>query len=208
MPLTRLTLKLTLIPALIFIAIIALIRAQPYDDSELREFLTPPQGCPAPCFMGIRPGVTRVDEALAILENHEWVSNVRVENKTIRWDWSGQQPKAFCRYGGTATFENDIIDYFDLITCYTFGDLSLALGISENLRLIPLDRGSIKILDYAAIYPRESLWVISATACPYFPGMWTSSIGIVFGNLEIVSGFDYDKTTNDIVHMNQVDCRK
>ena len=44
----------------------AVIRAQPYDDSELRAFLTPPEGCPAPCFMGIRPGVTTREEALTI----------------------------------------------------------------------------------------------------------------------------------------------
>ena len=51
----------------LFLLPVLLIRAQPYDDSELRAFLTPPEGCPAPCFMGIRPGVTTVEEVTAIL---------------------------------------------------------------------------------------------------------------------------------------------
>lgn len=56
---------------LLFTLCIALIRVQPYDDSELRAFLTPPEGCPAPCFMGIRPGVTTMEEAVAILGFYE-----------------------------------------------------------------------------------------------------------------------------------------
>jgi hypothetical protein len=69
---------------------VLLIRAQPYDDSELRAFLTPPEGCPAPCFMGIRPGVTTFDEAVTILEQHEWVNRVALSEfptqSFIVWD--------------------------------------------------------------------------------------------------------------------------
>jgi hypothetical protein len=60
-------LRLSLPLILLFTAALAVIRAQPYDDHELRELLLP-AGCPAPCFMGIRPGVTTVEEAVKILE--------------------------------------------------------------------------------------------------------------------------------------------
>ncbi|MBA3869058.1 MAG: hypothetical protein H0X30_07885 [Anaerolineae bacterium] len=63
---TRFYLRLTLLPLIIFTAVLLLIHARPYDDHELRELLLP-EGCPAPCFMGIRPGVTTMDEALKSL---------------------------------------------------------------------------------------------------------------------------------------------
>jgi hypothetical protein len=47
---TYLYLKLTFPLLLVFTAAILLIHLQPYDDSDLRAFLTPPDGCPAPCF--------------------------------------------------------------------------------------------------------------------------------------------------------------
>ncbi len=78
-----LVLKPALLFTLLFAACIGIIRAQPYDDSELRAFLTPPSGCAMPCFMGIRPGVTTADEAIAILEAHEWVSNVNPPYSTL-----------------------------------------------------------------------------------------------------------------------------
>ncbi len=73
---TRFYAKMMLALLILFFAAAAVIRAQPYDDSELRAFLTPPEGCPAPCFMGIRPGVTTVEEAITILENSAQISKI------------------------------------------------------------------------------------------------------------------------------------
>jgi hypothetical protein len=92
--LIRLLLKLGSVFALLFAFCIALIRAQPYDDSELRAFLTPPEGCPVPCFMGIRPGVTTVDEAVAILEAGGWVDEIHFSSSNSEWaefTWNGRQ---------------------------------------------------------------------------------------------------------------------
>jgi hypothetical protein len=75
---------------------VLLIRAQPLDNHDLRAFMAAPDTCPAPCFMGIRPGVTTEAEALALLENHEWVRAISPPLTrsfvTIRWTWSGAQP--------------------------------------------------------------------------------------------------------------------
>jgi hypothetical protein len=69
------------------------IHAQVFDDSGLRAFLTPPDSCPAPCFMGIRPGVTTREEVIAILERNDWIGTVDTENPSyISWTWSGSQP--------------------------------------------------------------------------------------------------------------------
>src|SRR4051812_45844003 len=71
----RFYLRIMLILIIVFTGALLLIHAQPYDDHELRELLLP-EGCPAPCFMGIRPGVTTADEAIKILESSEWAASI------------------------------------------------------------------------------------------------------------------------------------
>jgi hypothetical protein len=85
--------------SVLFASAIGLIRAQPYDDSQLTAILEPPPDCPPPCFLGIRPGQTDVYDALGILRNHDWVEAVDVTyyNRTagagvILWTWAEPRP--------------------------------------------------------------------------------------------------------------------
>jgi len=93
---------ITLTTALLTLPIL-LIRAQPVDNSDLDDFLRGSDDCAAPCFMSIKPGVTRVGEAMDILRAHPWVGKISVDAfgehtssafgyGEISWDWSGQQP--------------------------------------------------------------------------------------------------------------------
>jgi hypothetical protein len=89
---------LRLISALTFVCIlpIALIPALPYDDHDLSEFFTAAIDCPLPCFLGVRPGITQAAEALELLRQHEWISDVNMNASgrgygDIRWNWSGAQ---------------------------------------------------------------------------------------------------------------------
>ncbi len=67
-------LRIVLLPLLTFTAALLLIHSQPYDDRDLRELLLP-EGCPAPCFMGIRPGVTTRDEVIqAAKANQQFIT--------------------------------------------------------------------------------------------------------------------------------------
>lgn len=57
---------------------ILLIRAwSPYADDDVRAFLLPPEDCAPPCFLGVRPGVTRSVRAREILLAQPWVVEVR-----------------------------------------------------------------------------------------------------------------------------------
>lgn len=73
-------LKLGALGLTLLISAMSLIRAQPYDDRQWRDLLLP-ENCPAPCFLGIRPGDTGVDEAVLLLQQ-----DVRVEHVTSRYD--------------------------------------------------------------------------------------------------------------------------
>jgi len=133
-------LKLALLLSLLFALCIALIRAQPYDDSELRAFLTPPDGCPMPCFMGIRPGGTTADEAVAILEAHEWVGSLE-RHSNITVTWSGAQPHWLPDTRPLQIIINDhIVRRVFVPTNIHLGDVWLALGPPARLfRLESLD---------------------------------------------------------------------
>jgi hypothetical protein len=74
---------------------VLLIRAQPYHDDALRAVLIPPATCPAPCFMGIRPGSTSFEQALGLLRDHAWIEQLgprqRLSPSIVlnAWRWTG-----------------------------------------------------------------------------------------------------------------------
>jgi len=98
----RVYLCLAILPILLFTAGQMLIHAQSYDDHELRQLLLP-NGCPAPCFMGIRPGVTTVEETLKLLEESGWVDQIENQTLSISWSWNGKQPRFIDVYNDRAS---------------------------------------------------------------------------------------------------------
>jgi hypothetical protein len=117
-------LRLLLRPLLLLIGLsslpVLLIRAQPYDDSDLRAFLTPPDGCPTPCFIYIRPGSTTYMQSVQILQAHQWVEQLGSRQSLspgiffMSWMWNDTQP--FLAQGD---FENYIFSQRNIITSIT-----------------------------------------------------------------------------------------
>jgi hypothetical protein len=135
----RLLLKLIFFLTLIFALCIGLIRTQSYDDSELRAFLTPPDGCPMPCFMGIRPGVTTREEVIAGLESHPWIGEITYpRTDTILWKWNDLVPDVLIADAtafvgsGFAGFirlnENNTVAVLSIPTSIRFGEVWLIFG--------------------------------------------------------------------------------
>jgi hypothetical protein len=119
---------------------IFLIRAQPYDDHHLREFLAAPDECPAPCFMGIRPGVTTVEEALLILQGHPWVSN-QIESRefsriVVVWG-SSESSLIDTESSGRLSFAGGVIQNINFRTHITLGDLWAGFGQVDWATQIP-----------------------------------------------------------------------
>lgn len=145
---TRLIFKMALMLAVLFGVAVMLIRAQPHDDRELREFLTPPDGCEAPCFMGIRPGVTTVEEAIAILENHEWVESYTYETAEfplyVSVRWSGKQHYLIDPDSWAVLFikpgSPDRVVLISIRVNYNIaaGNFSLSLGKPSSIHIEPI----------------------------------------------------------------------
>jgi hypothetical protein len=188
----RFLLKITFPLTVFFLIPLLLIRAQPYEDSELRTFLMPPDGCPAPCFMGIQPGVTTMEEAIAILQAHEWVSEVsatsynRLGINRVGWRWKPDvspllEPEQIPRSGGRLIADKGIVRYMELLTRVSAGEAWLILGKAQNytslLQLGGPISGPKPPKPITAIY--SNMIFIAWTDCPYPRHFWDAHIELV-----------------------------
>jgi hypothetical protein len=118
-----------------FALALLLIRAQPYDDHDLRAVLLP-EDCEMPCFLGIRLGVTTFQEALKVLQAHPWVGDIYlsdpVDERSFQVDWSGSQP-AWMRGRALLQVQYGVVQDIYLGTAIPLGDLWLALGLPDSV---------------------------------------------------------------------------
>src|SRR5690606_17874987 len=163
----RLLLRFALLLTLLVALPIALIRAQPNNAAQLRAFLTSPDGCPAPCFMGIRPGVTTLDEAIAILEAHDWVETVEVDTSgrdsylSVKWDQIA--PRIIDRSSQAQLYSLDGgVRVMSIKTTYSIGTMYLLEGQSQET-----DSGASMLgIIVSAYYFDFGLQVYSYLECP------------------------------------------
>lgn len=157
------------------------IRARPYDSYEFDVFLMSP-GCAVPCFMGVRPGITTKDAAVAALRAHEWVSHVvtgipifigtygPVAEFPPRWGWTGALPRWIDpEVDGQSWVMNDKIDYLEVRTRLRLGDVRLMLGRPDAEQVGVWDTTQGPVFAYAAWYHRPQLEVVIDGACPIGP---------------------------------------
>jgi hypothetical protein len=150
MTMLRLLLRLSLPLTLLFTAALSIICAQPYDNHELRAVLLP-EGCPAPCFMGIRPGTMDINEAVQMLKQHKWVEQVQVSAHAVVWLWNGSQPEFLYntplggsgRFGGVILLSGKTVRSVTLSSQFLPGDLYLSLGQAN-----PINPVSVFSADY------------------------------------------------------------
>ena len=90
--LTHIIARFMLILFSLFAASVVLVHDQPHDDRDVSNLLLN-DSCPAPCFMGIQPGVTLAGDAVKLLEKHEWVQNIEA-----RYTDFGQSTNTFWGY--------------------------------------------------------------------------------------------------------------
>ena len=176
----------SLVLTLLFAACLGLIRAQPYHDSELRAFVTPPDGCPMPCFLGIRPGVTTADEALAILEAHEWVGEVytyrSLEDRQIaliNWNWTEKRSGLIDSSQIASIHAVDrIVTDISIPTHFSLGENWLVWGQPADTSYV-VGLGGKDAPLYLQIFSSYSDMPMNITAsmtCPYFPVLWHSPV--------------------------------
>jgi hypothetical protein len=181
-------LKLIFPLVLVAYAAIVAVCSRPYDASELYPLLSPPSGCAMPCWAGIQPGATTPDEAVALLQENAWVSEVYPSLNAVDWVWSGSQPSFFDTSSQTFQGRMELTDWQSpnttianvvMRTNLTFGKLWLALGRPDRLHLLAQNDKSIVHL---AHYERYDLYVYSFLSCPVTPAaFWNAPLEVGFG---------------------------
>lgn len=153
-----------------------LIRAQPYHDHDLRDLLLP-DGCPAPCFMGIQPGLTTMREAFSTLENNPGVADISAQVETsfgsvaVTWQWNGQQSAIFdSQQSGTLyvaytqATATQIVRSIELPLVLPAGYIALLLGdLPEG------DSGVVgggQRVYVASIYREQAVMISATITCP------------------------------------------
>ena len=163
--------------ALVFCALLGVMRAAPYDDGGLQTALFSP-ACAPPCFLGIRPGVTTRAESLALLQAHPWVAEIdaKAGYSTLSWTWNGSQP-AFLQ-DGRLSIMDDVVARIDLLTGADAATTALVLGAPRvwyfTLWSINNTRSMMTTLYFEQRAVYDNLEVISANYCPLtVQSQWT-----------------------------------
>ncbi|NDJ59994.1 MAG: hypothetical protein GYB67_02650 [Chloroflexi bacterium] len=147
----RRVLPAALMLAALLIAAVRLIPVRGDTAPDIRAILAPPDACAAPCWQGIQPGETSIDEAVALLAAHPWVAaiaplppGVAGTAHQYRLVWSGAQP-AYIDGGrpGHIYGSDQGIEGVILWTTLRFGDLWMQLG--------PPDHGDITLNDWQLV---------------------------------------------------------
>ncbi len=150
--------------SLVFAALAGGIRAlsQPHPAAAaFAAYALSAEGCGAlPCLMAIRPGVTSLGEAYAILDAHPWVRNVDlyIDLNALAWSWSGAQPAwVDASSSGVLWVYRNIVQYIRIPTRLTLGDLAL-LHSGETFRRIASPRAaSYYIAEYAVMTDADQI---------------------------------------------------
>ncbi len=103
---TAFYLRLALLPFICITVVILAVRVQPHDEhikNDLHQLLFS-NDCAAPCFLGIHPFKSTVNEAIALLDKSGWVNEVVKINRCCEpfyYDiiWSPQAPSWLDRTG-------------------------------------------------------------------------------------------------------------
>lgn len=138
---------------------VLLIRAQPYEASGVQTGLQLSSDCPAPCVMGIRPGVTSESELIAILRRHPWVvpgSFGEGSSTALAWQWSEAAPAWINpqRRGSVGLYEGRV-HILVIETTINWGDLVLAFGWPDRYRMVSAME---RLPDLSAYHYQHQAW--------------------------------------------------
>ncbi len=178
---------------LLFAVMIGAVHALPGEDDTLAAFIAPPEGCPAPCWQGIRPGITTVGEAFDILERHAWIDHMIVTesfgargNGFIGWAWSGQQPAPIDgRLRGAMWVSDNVVQSVRIPTTISFGALWLRFQrpAKGSFRLALDAQAMDHVVIHMAAYPDYKFVAWNEVTCPLrMADFWGAPMSIQFTN--------------------------
>lgn len=186
LPMRRFALTVSLVLVTLLTGVVLLIHAQPYNDSRAMALLQSDAGCTAPCFMGVVPGQTTLDEIDALFRRHPWVGSYRLNHGMawgtglLVWEWANP-PAALIDTSrtGSAWVEDSVVDWLMIPTRLTFGEMWLTLdaparGLTQPTALFP------PLAFHTATFDHVQAQL--ALACPiHLDHLWRTPVDVLYG---------------------------
>ncbi len=196
---TRLVGLLTIPLWVIAMSSILLIGVIRHDDAAIRAFLQPSTECSTPCWEGIRPGVTTIEDMTRILEENGWIRDrqfnysMEIDTGLLTWRWR-DPPSPFIESQriGISWVQHNIVQWIDLPTRLTFGEVWLIFdhplrGAIQTSSVIPK-----RINHYASYHEQDWLQVRSTIFCPVRTrDFWQSPVNVLIGSLPVIEMENY-----------------
>lgn len=197
----RALLKLALLLALVLFGVTYTVASLPLQNAALKAFLLSDGGCRLPCWAGMTPGQTRLEDAIALLKAHPWVARQQVDadisspNRAgaLWWEWNGRQSGYIDGLrDGRLAMENNVIQYIVLQTTVPMGDVQALLGLPERGMIARAGTYPDHVFVYA-VY--DGLSVRSRVACPVLASdLWHAPVQLTLAPEHTAAAF----TTYDL----------
>lgn len=182
--------RLSVLTLSLFAGLGWLINSQTYANPNLRSFLTP-DGCIAPCFLNIQPGLTTAEQARNVLEHHQWVKRVIQQPSCLTWEWSGQQPEFMLVAGevGRPPAFNHVCHNADesiirhvwfAITGLSAGEVVLTNGLPERM-YVNVPNLPARYAEVYLAYFRQGIVVRTRVRCSMQPErLWYGTVTEIY----------------------------
>lgn len=205
---TRLFRRLVVALYIPIVVAVLLVQLQQSNDAEVLRLLIN-DGCTAPCFIGIQPGITPVGDAVKILEAHDWVQNIEARYTDfgqstntfwgyVYWEWKPDTPL----WTHTPTFDLGLhqsylrildghVNEIAFSTSLPLGATVLGLGVNGSYVLERPDRYSSRphpVMQHF-YYPEVGMVLGSISVCPALTPNWHEATVIKLWTTEYFDSF-------------------
>jgi hypothetical protein len=194
---TRLLLPLLGKIALLCVLALGAVRFQPRNDAAVHALLSAPDGCAAPCLLGIRPGETTHEQAVAVLSAHPLIDHLEEDATGISWQWISAPQLGSLPDGDPSLPIFGRIDFYDgrvrsihMETSLKWGDFLLLFGEPDQVILQNVNAPTVRYRIANAVYRSQNFEVQTMTRCPITStkAIWYSTVYMIWPVSDLFRG--------------------
>jgi len=192
----------------LFGASVVLVHMQPHNDQDISGLLMS-DDCPAPCFMGIQPGITTAEDAVRLLKKHDWVQNIESRYTDfgqsintfwgyVYWQWRPNSPL----WTDSPTFKLDSHDAYLRILDGRVNEIAFSTSLPLGAAVLGFGQGGDYILErpdrygsppYPVVqhffYPKLGLVFGSISICPSLNPVWHQATVVTVWSIDYFASF-------------------
>jgi len=176
----------------LFALLVGLIRAQPQDTTAWRTFLLPPEDCPMPCWQGIRPSMTTVEETITVLQAHPWTRqiitsyyNAATRQGSLVWAFNAPHPDGqIAPYQAEFRVIHDVVSNITVTTDIPASAIWFLFGVPSMERWAILSQRALnsRRIDHFAHYINLGFSIYVPMTCPVrLANAWMGQTVIQYG---------------------------